>query len=82
MKSVDDIEQDELRGALVWALDVLHEKYETDAARLALKKDSAVAFAAARLLAADIDMPAGDRKIYDRLDAEFQHVFHGWHKDK
>jgi hypothetical protein len=82
MRTVDEIEQGELRDALTWALTFLHKKYEPDAAKISLKQQSAVAFAAARLLTGEIDMPSGDRRLYDRLDAEFQHVFNGWYNDK
>lgn len=80
---IEEIKLDELRDALAWALDFVHKKFEHDAAKLSLKGRVVVAFAAAHLLAADdIDMPAGDRRLYDRLDDQFQHAFNVWYKDK
>ncbi|NJM91503.1 MAG: hypothetical protein HC861_01445 [Rhodospirillaceae bacterium] len=83
MKAIADIEVGQLQDALAWALRFVEETFGRSPDQIAARPQGVVAFASARILYTDdIDFPAGDRRLYDRLMGEFQSTFDNWMKNR
>lgn len=79
MKAIEDIEVGQLREALARALDFVRDKFGRTPDQIAGRPQGAIAAAQAFILNSDdIDFPAGDRRLYDRLQGEFPAAFTEW----
>jgi hypothetical protein len=79
MKAIEDIDVGQLRDALARALDFVRDKYELTPNQIANRPKGAIAFAVAFIVNTDdIDFPAGDRRLYDRMQGEFPAAFTEW----
>lgn len=79
MKAIEAIEVSQLREALTWALDRVRKEFKRTPEQIAAKPQGVISFASARILYTDeMDFPAGDQRLDERLRGEFAAVFTEW----